>query len=126
MVDTSVLEEADLTVSAARVAFAREFAGFQARMVDRAVGRIDDLNVDLLFLAQESILVFEETHRLVAAAAAGGNVSLLPPQLQLSEQLRALKAARRAKFMRWLIAKIFLATALVASVLLIAANWLLR
>ena len=96
MADTMVFEKIDLAASTASIAFAREFAALQAGVVHRTVGRSDDLSVDLLFLAQESVLVFEETHRLVSANAAD-NFAAPMPAFQLSEHLRTLKAATTSR-----------------------------
>ncbi len=97
MADTMVFEGIDLAASTASIAFAREFAALQAVVVHRTVGRSDDLSVDLLFLAQESVLVFEETHRLVSANAADKSFAAPMPAFQLSEHLRTLKAATTAR-----------------------------
>ena len=119
MADSTPLAKLDLAASAARVASARGFAEFQARLVEGAAGRIDDLNVDLLFLAQESVLVFEETHRLLAVFVAAKDVTSLAPPLQLFEQLRALKAARTSRFKKKLIVALSVVIALMLFVFLL-------
>lgn len=84
----------DLVASAARLASARGFAEYQSRIVDHADGEASRLNIDLLFLAEESVLVFEDTHRLLTRIANGNATTRRQDPFDTSTSTHSIAVSR--------------------------------